>query len=105
MHICFREIDKSFSPTRQCANVRSLILYSYLLPILLLFFPVAAEVRELRRARVRLNERPPTLSTRTLLSLSVFFAISDARYITLMSTISSHRILGLLLPFSQRADE
>ena len=32
-------------------------------------------------------------------SLSVFFAISDARYITVMSTLSSHRILGLLLPF------
>jgi hypothetical protein len=35
------EIDKSFSLTRKRTNVRSLILYSYLIPILLRFFPFA----------------------------------------------------------------
>jgi hypothetical protein len=36
-------IDKSCSLTRERVNVRTLILYSYLIPILLLFFPFLQE--------------------------------------------------------------
>lgn len=61
------EIDKSYSLTRKRTNVRSLILYSYLIPILSRFFPFA-RVKELVYAcvRGRGDERPPTFATPSL---------------------------------------
>jgi hypothetical protein len=88
-------IDKSCSLTRERANVRMLIVYSYLIPILLLFFPFC------KSQRVTICMHKWTASNffhsyAFTLSPSPFFCCVLHVHCTITTTISSFPILVLV---------